>query len=111
MECGWGRSPAFHGGARGGIADAEKLIGEAKKMLGHLWRHCGKRRLWRRNIADRFCSRRMRRTDIVASLIGQNLLGQKPQLGKPKPDDGSVCDELQDARAAEFFFRWWTIRR
>jgi len=40
--------------------------------------------------------------DVVASVIGPKRSGRKPQLGKPNRTTGSICFELQNARAANF---------
>jgi len=39
--------------------------------------------------------------DIVASLIGAKRAGAKAAAWEAKSDDGSICDQLQNARAAE----------
>ena len=39
--------------------------------------------------------------DIMAGLIGDERVGKKAATGKAEPDDGGICDELQNARAAE----------
>ena len=85
-----GRSPAFMAGRAEELPTREKLIGEAKKMLDTV---AALRQapiveeeyrgpiLFAPDAAD----------DIVASLIGQNLLGQKPQLGKPNRTTGAFA--------------------
>jgi TldD protein len=85
-----GRSPAFMMARAEELPTREKLIGEAKKMLDTV---VALRQapiveeeyrgpiLFAADAAD----------DIVASLIGQNLLGQKPQLGKPNRTTGAFA--------------------
>jgi TldD protein len=85
-----GRSPAFMVARAEELPTREKLIGEAKKMLDTV---VALRQapiveeeyrgpiLFAADAAD----------DIVASLIGQNLLGQKPQLGKPNRTTGAFA--------------------
>jgi TldD protein len=85
-----GRSPAFMVARAEELPTREKLIGEAKKMLDTV---VALRQapiveeeyrgpiLFAPDAAD----------DIVASLIGQNLLGQKPQLGKPNRTTGAFA--------------------
>jgi predicted Zn-dependent protease len=85
-----GRSPAFMVARAEELPSREKLIGEAKKMLDTV---VALRQapiveeeyrgpiLFAPDAAD----------DIVASLIGQNLLGQKPQLGKPNRTTGAFA--------------------
>jgi predicted Zn-dependent protease len=82
-----GRSPAFMVARAEELPTREKLMGEAKKMLDTVVElraapiveeeYRGPI-LFAADAAD----------DIVASLIGQNLLGQKPQLGKPNRTTG-----------------------
>ena len=83
------------------LPSREKLVGEAKKMLDTL---VALRQapiveedyrgpvLFAPDAAD----------DVVASLVGSNVLGLKPQLGPAKSHDGCICHELQNARVAEF---------
>jgi predicted Zn-dependent protease len=85
-----GRSPAFMVARAEELPTREKLIGEAKNMLDTL---VALRQapiveeeyrgpiLFAADAAD----------DIVASLIGQNVLGQKPQLGKPNRTTGAFA--------------------
>ena len=85
-----GRSPAFMVARAEELPTRDKLIGEAKKMLDTI---VALRQapiveeeyrgpiLFAADAAD----------DIVASLIGQNLLGQKPQLGKPNRTTGAFA--------------------
>jgi len=48
--------------------------------------------------------------DIVASLIGQNVLGQKPQLGKPNRRREHLRRATRRG-CCRTFCRLWTIRR
>ncbi len=85
-----GRSPAFMVAKPEELPTRENLMGEAKKMLDTL---VALRQapiveeeyrgpvLFAADAAD----------DIVASLIGQNVLGQKPQLGKPNRTTGAFA--------------------
>jgi TldD protein len=85
-----GRSPAFMVARAEELPTREKLMGETKKMLDTL---VALRQapiveeeyrgpiLFAADAAD----------DIVASLIGQNVLGQKPQLGKPNRTTGAFA--------------------
>src|SRR5437667_7500430 len=84
------RSPAFMVARAEELPAREALIGEAKKMLDTV---VALRQapiveeeyrgpvLFAADAAD----------DIVASLIGQNMLGQKPQLGKPNRTTGAFA--------------------
>ena len=84
------RSPAFMVAKQEELPTREALIGEAKKMLETV---VALRKapiveeeyrgpvLFAADAAD----------DIVASLIGQNMLGQKPQLGKPNRTTGAFA--------------------
>ena len=84
------RSPAFMVAKPEELPTREALIGEAKKMLETV---VALRKapiveeeyrgpvLFAADAAD----------DIVASLIGQNMLGQKPQLGKPNRTTGAFA--------------------
>ncbi len=84
------RSPAFMVARAEELPTREALIGEAKKMLDTV---VALRQapiveeeyrgpvLFAPDAAD----------DIVASLIGQNVLGQKPQLGKPNRTTGAFA--------------------
>jgi TldD protein len=85
-----GRSPAFMVARAEELPTREALMGEAKKMLETV---VALRQapiveeeyrgpvLFAADAAD----------DIVASLIGQNMLGQKPQLGKPNRTTGAFA--------------------
>jgi TldD protein len=85
-----GRSPAFMVARAEELPTRDKLMGEAKKMLDTV---VALRQapiveeeyrgpvLFAADAAD----------DIVASLIGQNVLGQKPQLGKPNRTTGAFA--------------------
>jgi len=85
-----GRSPAFMVARPEELPTRDALIGEAKKMLETV---VALRQapiveeeyrgpvLFAADAAD----------DIVASLIGQNVLGQKPQLGKPNRTTGAFA--------------------
>jgi TldD protein len=85
-----GRSPAFMVARAEELPTREKLMGEAKKMLDTV---VALRQapiveeeyrgpiLFAPDAAD----------DIVASLIGQNVVGQKPQLGKPNRTTGAFA--------------------
>ena len=85
-----GRSPAFMVARAEELPTRDKLVEEAKKMLDTV---VALRQapiveeeyrgpiLFAADAAD----------DIVASLIGQNLLGQKPQLGKPNRTTGAFA--------------------
>jgi TldD protein len=85
-----GRSPAFTVAREEELPTRDKLMGEAKKMLDTV---VALRQapiveeeyrgpvLFAADAAD----------DIVASLIGQNVLGQKPQLGKPNRTTGAFA--------------------
>jgi TldD protein len=85
-----GRSPAFMVARAEELPSREKLMSEAKKMLDTV---VALRQapiveeeyrgpiLFAADAAD----------DIVASLIGQNVLGQKPQLGKPNRTTGAFA--------------------
>ena len=84
------RSPAFMVARSEELPTREALLGEAKKMLETV---VALRQapiveeeyrgpvLFAADAAD----------DIVASLIGQNVLGQKPQLGKPNRTTGAFA--------------------
>jgi predicted Zn-dependent protease len=84
------RSPAFMVARQEELPTRDALMGEAKKMLETV---VALRQapiveeeyrgpvLFAPDAAD----------DIVASLIGQNVLGQKPQLGKPNRTTGSFA--------------------
>jgi TldD protein len=84
------RNPAFMVARREELPTREALMGEAKKMLETV---VALRQapiveeeyrgpvLFAADAAD----------DIVASLIGQNVLGQKPQLGKPNRTTGAFA--------------------
>ena len=84
------RSPAFMVARAEELPTREALLGEAKKMLETV---VALRQapiveeeyrgpvLFAADAAD----------DIVASLIGQNVLGQKPQLGKPNRTTGAFA--------------------
>ncbi len=84
------RSPAFMVAKAEELPTRDALIGEAKKMLETV---VALRKapiveeeyrgpvLFAADAAD----------DIVASLIGQNMLGQKPQLGKPNRTTGAFA--------------------
>jgi TldD protein len=85
-----GRSPAFMVSRPEELPTRDALMGEAKKMLETV---VALRQapiveeeyrgpvLFAADAAD----------DIVASLIGQNMLGQKPQLGKPNRTTGAFA--------------------
>jgi TldD protein len=85
-----GRSPAFMVARAEELPTRDKLMDEAKKMLDTV---VALRQapiveeeyrgpvLFAADAAD----------DIVASLIGQNVLGQKPQLGKPNRTTGAFA--------------------
>jgi predicted Zn-dependent protease len=84
------RSPAFMVSRAEELPTRDTLIGEAKKMLDTVVELRGAPIveeeyrgpiLFAADAAD----------DIVASLIGQNLLGQKPQLGKPNRTTGAFA--------------------
>jgi len=84
------RSPAFMVARPEELPTREALMGEAKKMLETVvaLRHAPMVEeeyrgpvLFAADAAD----------DIVASLIGQNVLGQKPQLGKPNRTTGAFA--------------------
>ena len=85
-----GRSPAFIVGRIEELPTRDALLGEAKKMLDTI---VALRQapiveeeyrgpvLFAPDAAD----------DIVASLVGQNVLGQKPQLGRPNRTTGAFA--------------------
>jgi len=69
----------------------DALMAKQRKMLETVGRFAGKRQSLRRNIAGRCVSPPMRRTTSWRPLIGQNVLGQKPQLGKPNRRRGAFA--------------------
>ena len=85
-----GRSPAFMVARAEELPTREKLIGEAKKMLDTVVA-LRQAPIVEEEYRGPILFAADAANDIVASLIGQNLLGQKPQLGKPNRTTGAFA--------------------
>jgi len=68
----------------------DALMAKRKRCWRRWWR-CGKRRFVEEEYRGPVLFARDAADDIVASLIGQNVLGQKPQLGKPNRTTGAFA--------------------
>ena len=97
-----GRNPYWMVAKAEELPSREKLMGESKKMLDTLVA-LRKAPIVEEEYRGPVLFAPDAANDVIASLIGANVLGRKPQLGTAEPDDRSVCDELQDARAADIF--------
>ena len=84
------RSPAFMVAKAEELPTREALIGEAKKMLETVVA-LRKAPIVEEEYRGPILFAADAADDIVASLIGQNMLGQKPQLGKPNRTTGAFA--------------------
>jgi len=85
-----GRSPAFMVARAEELPTRDKLMGEAKKMLDTVVA-LRQAPIVEEEYRGPVLLAADAANDIVASLIGQNLLGQKPQLGKPNRTTGAFA--------------------
>jgi TldD protein len=85
-----GRSPAFMVARAEELPTREKLMGEAKKMLDTIVA-LRQAPIVEEEYRGPILFAADAANDIVASLIGQNVLGQKPQLGKPNRTTGAFA--------------------
>jgi predicted Zn-dependent protease len=85
-----GRSPAFMVARAEELPTREKLMGEAKKMLDTVVA-LRQAPIVEEEYRGPILFAADAANDIVASLIGQNVLGQKPQLGKPNRTTGAFA--------------------
>jgi predicted Zn-dependent protease len=84
------RSPAFMVARAEELPTREKLVGEAKKMLDTVVA-LRQAPIVEEEYRGPLLFAPDAANDIVASLIGQNVLGQKPQLGKPNRTTGAFA--------------------
>jgi predicted Zn-dependent protease len=85
-----GRSPAFMVARAEELPTRDKLMGEAKKMLDTVVA-LRQAPIVEEEYRGPILFAADAANDIVASLIGQNVLGQKPQLGKPNRTAGAFA--------------------
>jgi predicted Zn-dependent protease len=85
-----GRSPAFMVAKAEELPTRDALMGEAKKMLDTVVA-LRQAPIVEEEYRGPVLFAADAANDIVASLIGQNVLGQKPQLGKPNRTTGAFA--------------------
>src|SRR5439155_9911531 len=85
-----GRSPAFMVARAEELPARDALMGEAKKMLDTVVA-LRQAPIVEEEYRGPILFAADAANDIVASLIGQNVLGQKPQLGKPNRTTGAFA--------------------
>ncbi|HXM94261.1 MAG TPA: metallopeptidase TldD-related protein [Candidatus Dormibacteraeota bacterium] len=89
-----GRSPAWTVARTEELPTREALLGESKKMLDTL-KALREAPIVEEDYRGPVLFSPDAADDIVASLIGQNILGRKPQLGKPNRTTGAFASSYK----------------